>query len=95
MQHIGIDLGGRESQVCVRSEDGTILWEGKRSTGTLERWLKTQPRSRVILETSAEAFAVADGAFRAGHDGLGRNGSEGLEVRRGRDRPGRQRPLAQ
>ena len=27
---IGIDLGGRESQVCVRSSDGAILEEARR-----------------------------------------------------------------
>ena len=25
MQHVAIDLGSKESQVCVRSADGTIL----------------------------------------------------------------------
>jgi hypothetical protein len=25
MEHIAIDLGGRESQICVRSSDGTIV----------------------------------------------------------------------
>jgi transposase len=68
MQHIAIDLGGRESQVCVRAEDGTILKEGKHPTAELERLLRTQERSRVILETSAEAFKVADAAKRHGHD---------------------------
>ena len=68
MHHIAIDLGGRESQVCVRSEDGTILQEGKHPTAQLEKLLRTQERSRVILETSAEAFAVADAVLRQGHE---------------------------
>ena len=30
MDHIGIDLGGRESQVCVRNGEGVILEEARR-----------------------------------------------------------------
>jgi len=33
MQHVAIDLGGRESQVCVRAEDGQILDERKIARG--------------------------------------------------------------
>src|SRR5215470_17720016 len=55
MQHVAIDLGGRESQVCIRAADGTIVEEKR-------------PPSRVILETSAEAFRVADAAKTAGHE---------------------------
>ena len=29
MKHIGIDLGGRESQVCIRSSSGEILGEAR------------------------------------------------------------------
>lgn len=68
MQHIAIDLGGRESQVCVRSEDGTILKEGKHPTAELEKLFRKEEKSRVILETSAEAFKVADAAIREGHE---------------------------
>lgn len=68
MQHIAIDLGGRESQVCVRAEDGTILKEGKHPTAELEKLFRKHEKSRVILETSAEAFRVADAALRQGHE---------------------------
>jgi hypothetical protein len=27
MEHVAIDLGGRESQVCIRSKEGEILLE--------------------------------------------------------------------
>jgi transposase len=67
MKHIAIDLGGRESQVCMRDTDGKILREGRHPTERLEELLKGQEPSRVIIETSAEAFAVADGALRQGH----------------------------
>jgi len=68
VKHIAIDLGGRESQVCIRNSDGTIVLEGKHPTDKLEELLKSQEPSRVIIETSAEAFAVADGAKRGSHE---------------------------
>ncbi len=67
MQHVAIDLGGRESQICVRSPDGQILDERKVPTGHLERFLQQQPSSRVILETCSEAFSVADLALGCEH----------------------------
>lgn len=68
MEHVAIDLGGRESQVCVRAADGTILDERLWPTSRLKSYLKRRPRSRVVVETSAEAFAVADGAVEQGHE---------------------------
>jgi transposase len=68
VQHIAIDLGGKESQICVRSETQQILDEKRFSTRRLGEYLGKQVASRVIVETSAEAFAVADLAQRAGHD---------------------------
>jgi len=68
VEHIAIDLGGRESQICVRTSDGAIVEEKRWPTSGLERYLKARPPGRVILETSAEAFAVADLAKRLGHE---------------------------
>lgn len=70
MKHIAIDLGGRESQICVRSEDGKIEQQGKQPTAGLERLFirEAKQKARVIVETSAEAFAVADAAMRHGHE---------------------------
>ena len=68
MQHVAIDLGSKESQVCVRGADGAILHERKHRTQTLGALLRTFPTSRVILETSSEAFRVADAARAAGHE---------------------------
>lgn len=68
MQHLAIDLGGRESQICVRAPNEEILEERRVPTKRLGEYLAKQPHSLVILETSAEAFAVADLAKRAGHD---------------------------
>lgn len=68
MEHIAIDLGGRESQICVRDASGQILEERRYPTPRLGTYLKRRPHSRVILETSAEAFAVADRALAHGHE---------------------------
>lgn len=68
MQHIAIDLGGKESQICIRDKTEKILIEKKWPTRLLGEYLSKQAHSRVILETSAEAFAVADLARSAGHD---------------------------
>lgn len=68
MQHIAIDLGSKESQVCVRQSDETIVQERLYATAQLANYLKRQPPSRVILETCAEAFKVADAATELGHE---------------------------
>lgn len=68
MEHVAIDLGGRESQICVRSEDGAIVEERRVSTRSLGRYLKGRAKSRVILESCTEAFGVADRALEHGHE---------------------------
>lgn len=68
MLHIAIDLGSARSQVCVRKPDGEIVEEGPHPTTRLSGRLKKYPPSRVVLETCAEAFSVADAAKAAGHE---------------------------
>jgi transposase len=68
MDHIAIDLGSRESQVCVRTSEGQILEERRVGTRSLGRYLARRPRSRVVLEACAEAFPVADASLAAGHE---------------------------
>jgi transposase len=68
MNHVAIDLGGRESQICRRNAKGEILEEGRRRTSQLGSVLRRGQPCRVILETCSEAFAVADLARARGHD---------------------------
>ena len=68
MEHLAIDLGGRESQICVRSSEGQIIEEKRWPTKGLARYLAHRPPSRVILETCTEAFGIADAALTAGHE---------------------------
>jgi transposase len=67
MDHVAIDLGGRESQICARRPDGPIVEERRVRTGELAAYLQGRPSSRVIVETCSEAFWVADVAQAAGH----------------------------
>lgn len=67
MQHIAIDLGSRESQVCVRDSTGKILHEQKLSNLELLE-LFDCPKAIVSMETCAEAFTVADRARSKGHE---------------------------
>ena len=68
MEHIAIDLGGRESQICIRSSDGKLLGEKRYPTAKLGDYLRARPKSRVVMETCAESFAVAAAAQSAGHE---------------------------
>ena len=68
MDHVAIDLGSRKSQICVRSADGTILEEKRLETWDLKRYLAGRSKSRVIVETCAEAFRVAEAARELGHE---------------------------
>jgi transposase len=67
MDHVAIDLGGRESQICVRAADGRILEEARVPTTGLKKYLSGKASSVVIVETCAEAFGVADEARELGH----------------------------
>ncbi|MFH1017251.1 MAG: IS110 family transposase [Pseudomonadota bacterium] len=68
MNHIAIDLGGRNSQVCVRNGQGEVLREERIETRSLGRYLQRAERSRVVMETCAESLAVADAALLASHE---------------------------
>ena len=68
MEHCAIDLGGRESQICVRRSDGQIVDERRCRTTVLPAYLASRPQSRVVVETCSEAFAVADAALAVGHE---------------------------
>src|SRR2546425_7907603 len=68
MEHIGIDLGSKDSQVCVRNTAGEIIEEFRYRTDQLGMFLRNRPPARVIVETCTEAFRVAAAAQRAGHD---------------------------
>ena len=51
MNHIAVDLGGRQSQICVRGALGEVLEEKRIDTDGLAGYLKKTSGARVILET--------------------------------------------
>lgn len=67
MDHTGIDLGGKERQMCVRNGE-VILKEARRPTRTLGPWLATRSPARLIVETCTEAFRLAAIARQHGHE---------------------------
>lgn len=67
MNHVAIDLGSKESQVCIRRQDGTIAQERKYPTRKLVELVAGWEPARVVMEASAEAFRIADAAISAGH----------------------------
>jgi transposase len=68
MDHIAIDLGSKKSQICVRGADGQIIDERRWETWELPRYLAERAKGRVIMETGAEAFGIADAARELGHE---------------------------
>jgi len=68
MEHVAIDLGGKESQICIRNSDGKIIKEKRCQTVELGEYLQERPTSRVVMETCSESFAVAVAAQLAGHE---------------------------
>jgi transposase len=69
MNHVAVDLGSRKSQFCVRSPEGQVLRQAKVKTEDLGKFFQGfDAKCRVVLETSSEAFAVADMAQSAGHE---------------------------
>lgn len=68
MDHVAIDLGSSESQVCRRDLSGSIIETRRIKTAQIAKYLARLTSCRVILETCAEAFHVADIATKHGHE---------------------------
>jgi hypothetical protein len=69
MDHIGIDVHKRESQLCIRSEGGELVEARIRTTP--ERFadvLGNRPRARILLEASTESEWVARCLEGLGHE---------------------------
>jgi transposase len=68
MDHLAIDIGGRESQICSRNATGEITFEKRVRTTDLPRLFQEVQQSRVVFEACAESFWLADAASQAGHE---------------------------
>lgn len=67
MEHVGIDLGSRKSQVCTRKVNGRYV-ERASLTAELPVLMRQWPQSRVVMESCAESHAIAEAARAAGHE---------------------------
>ena len=69
MDHIGIDVHKKESQLCILSEDGARLEPRVRTTpARFADILGDRPRARILLEASTESEWVARCLERLGHE---------------------------
>ena len=69
MDHIGIDVHKRESQICIETEDGEVI--EKRIRTERERFeavFAGRPRAKILLESMTEAEWVARCLEDLGHE---------------------------
>lgn len=69
MDHIGIDLHKRESQICIETDEGEVL--EKRIRTERERFIAVfgkRPRAKILLEAMTEAEWVARCLEELGHE---------------------------
>jgi transposase len=69
MEHVGIDVHKKESQVCILTEDGGVI--EKRIRTQRERFselFKERPRARILIEASTESEWVARCLEGLGHE---------------------------
>ena len=69
MEHIGIDIHKRESQICILTPEGEII--ERRIQSTRDRFtavFKARARARVLLEATTESEWVAQTLEACGHE---------------------------
>ena len=67
MEHIGIDLGAKHSNIVILSSDGQRTFRGKVRSHELSQWLKKREPSQVVMEACTQSPAIARAAVGAGH----------------------------
>jgi hypothetical protein len=69
MDHIGIDVHKRDSQICILAEDGEVIERRCRTERTrLGELLGGRPRARIVIEASKESEWVAQCLESLGHE---------------------------
>jgi transposase len=68
MEHVGIDLGSKESQVCIVTAQGTRRAATRCATKSLPKLFASLGPSRVVMETCSESAAASSLARAAGHE---------------------------
>ena len=69
MDHTGIDLHKKESQICILGAEGELIEQRVRTTpASFADVLGHRPRARILLEASTESEWVAWGLEGLGHE---------------------------
>ena len=68
MEHLAIDLGGRESQICVRSSDGRIVEERRCRTVRCRRIWRRVPAAAWWSRPAAKRLGLRMPPCSAGHE---------------------------
>ena len=69
MDHIGIDVHRRESQICIITEDGEVIEQRIRTTrDRYQANLGERPAARILIEASTESEWVARLLEQQGHE---------------------------
>ena len=69
MEHIGIDVHKRESQICILTPEGEMIERRIQSTRQhFTKWFAGRARARVLLEASTESEWVAQTLEGLGHE---------------------------
>ena len=69
MEHIGIDVHKKETQICILTEDGKLIERRVRTLAErLGEVLGPRPRARILLEASTESEWVARCLEGLGHE---------------------------
>jgi len=68
MNHVAVDLGSKQSHVCERRPDGTVVRSVRVKTSSLPQLFAQMEPSRVVLEACSEAFTVARWAMEHRHE---------------------------
>jgi transposase len=68
VKHVGIDLGLRQSSVCVVDERGRVVRAETLKTTELEMFFARSEPSRIAIESCSESRLIALAAQKYGHD---------------------------
>ena len=69
MDHVGMDLGKRESQIAILTEDGELINRRIRTERPrLVEIFGRRPRAKILLEASTESEGVASCLEDLGHE---------------------------
>src|SRR5467141_458606 len=71
MDHVGLDLGKRESQIAILAEDGELInMRIRTERRRLVEMFGRRPKARILMEASTESEWVARCLEDLGHEGI-------------------------